>query len=150
MSSFASISTALTALQAHRRALDTTGHNIANANTAGYTRQRTDLEARTVPGASSSVANRLVSGSGVEIVGTTRLADEFRTARVRTQTAQHADLQARAETLTEVERLLSEPGDAGLAKQLTEMWGAWSAVAKSTDRRPRRCWSTRRRPSSTR
>jgi flagellar hook-associated protein 1 FlgK len=137
MSSFASISTALTALQAHRRALDTTGHNIANANTAGYTRQRTDLEARTVPGASSSVANRLVSGSGVEIVGTTRLADEFRTARVRTQTAQHADLQARAETLTEVERLLSEPGDAGLAKQLTEMWGAWSAVAKSTDRAPK-------------
>ena len=137
MSSFASISTALTALQGHRRAMDTTGHNIANVNTAGYTRQRTDLEARPVPGAGSAVANRLVSGGGVEIVGTSRIADEFRTARVRTQTAAHADLQARAETLTEVERLLSEPGDTGLAKQLTEMWGAWSAVAKSTEAAPR-------------
>lgn len=137
MSSFASISTALTALQGHRRALDTTGHNIANVNTAGYTRQRTDLEARPVPGAGSAVANRLVSGGGVEIVGTSRIADEFRTARVRTQTAAHADLQARAETLTEVERLLVEPGDAGLAKQLTQMWSAWAAVATSTDPAPK-------------
>lgn len=131
MSSFASISTALSALQAHRRALDVTGHNIANVNTPGYTRQRVDLESITSPGTGSFVQNRLIAGGGVEIVGTSRLADEFRTARVRSETAAHADLQARAETLTQVERLLSEPGDAGLSKKLTEMWNAWSTVASN-------------------
>lgn len=133
MSSFGSISTALTALQAHRRALDVTGHNIANANTPGYTRQRVDLQPIVAPGASSFVANAKLAGSGVEVVGTSRLADEFLTARVRTQTSAHADLQARAETLTQVERLLAEPGENGLAKQLSEMWSAWSNLGNNPD-----------------
>ena len=133
MSSFSSISTALTALQAHRRALDVSGHNIANANTPGYTRQRVDLQPIVAPGTSSFVANAKLAGSGVEIVGTTRLADEFLTARVRSQTSSHADLQARAETLTEVERLLAEPGDEGLSQQLSEMWNAWSNLGNNSD-----------------
>ena len=53
MSSFGSISTALTALQSHRRAMDVTGNNIANANTAGYTRQRAELTSRVAPGVQS-------------------------------------------------------------------------------------------------
>ncbi len=129
MSSFSGLNTALTGLMAHRRALDVTGQNIANVNTVGYTRQRVDLAANPAPGASSLVANDLLAGGGVQIVGTSRLADEFLTARVRSQTSTHADLQARAETLTEVERLLSEPGERGIAAQLSEMWTSWSTLA---------------------
>jgi len=44
-SSFSGLNTALSALYAQRRGLDVTGHNVANANTEGYSRQRVDLKA---------------------------------------------------------------------------------------------------------
>jgi flagellar hook-associated protein 1 FlgK len=130
MSSFGSISTALSALQAHRLALDVTGHNIANVNTPGYTRQRVDLLPRAGAGAGSVLANPLLAGAGVQVAGTSRLGDEFLTARVRSQTSGHADLQAKAQTMVQVERLLSEPGEEGLSAQLGAMWDAWSNLAK--------------------
>ena len=133
MSSFSSISTALTALQAHRRAMDVTGNNIANVNTPGYTRQRVDLQPRVAPGAASQFYNQRLAGSGVEVLGTTRMADEFLTARVRSQTSTHADLQARAQALVEVERALGEPSDTGLAEQLSQMWNAWSTLGANPD-----------------
>ena len=42
---FGSINIAVSALQSQREALDTIGHNIANVNTAGYTRQQVQLTA---------------------------------------------------------------------------------------------------------
>ena len=44
MSDFAGLNVALSALYAQRRGLEITGHNVANANTEGYSRQRVDLE----------------------------------------------------------------------------------------------------------
>ena len=40
MSDFAAIQTALSGLMAHRRALETIGHNVANSATDGYSRRR--------------------------------------------------------------------------------------------------------------
>ena len=68
-------------------------------------RQRVDLQPRESPGAGSVMSGSRAAGAGVEIIGTSRLADEFLTARVRSQTASNAELQARADarlaTLTE-------------------------------------------------
>ncbi|SDQ20443.1 flagellar hook-associated protein FlgK [Quadrisphaera sp. DSM 44207] len=129
MSSFGSISTALTALQAHRRALDVTGNNIANANTAGYTRQRAELTSRVAPGVQSLHAASRLTGNGVEVTGTSRLGDAFLDARVRSQTSLSAELTGRAQTLAAVEDLMAEPGEQGLGAQLQKMWAAWSDVA---------------------
>ena len=41
------LNTARSALAAQQVVIDTAGHNIANAQTAGYTRQRVDLQAAT-------------------------------------------------------------------------------------------------------
>ena len=41
------LSIAKTALGTHQRAMNVTGHNIANASTPGYTRQRLEIEAMT-------------------------------------------------------------------------------------------------------
>src|SRR3712207_2547340 len=45
MSYFAGLSTALTALHAHRRSMEVVSQNIANVSTEGYSRQRADLQA---------------------------------------------------------------------------------------------------------
>ena len=47
ISSFFGLNTALRGLVAHQRALDVTGHNIANASTEGYSRQSAVLAAAT-------------------------------------------------------------------------------------------------------
>jgi len=129
MSSFGSISTALSALQSHRKAMDVTGNNIANANTPGYTRQRAELQSLVAPGVQSLFSTSKLTGNGVEVLGTSRLADAFLDARVRSQTSTSADLTGRAETLTSIEQLLAEPSDKGLASQLKDMWDAWSVLA---------------------
>ncbi len=45
MADFFGLNLALTALYAQRRGLDTTGQNIANVNTEGYSRQRAEFRA---------------------------------------------------------------------------------------------------------
>lgn len=45
MSMFGILNTALTGIHAHKLAMNVVGHNIANASTPGYSRQRPVIEA---------------------------------------------------------------------------------------------------------
>ena len=60
-------------------ALYTTGHNISNANTEGYTRQRVNME--TTPGFPGSGLNSGTTaghiGTGVQAQSVQRMRDEF-------------------------------------------------------------------------
>ena len=66
------------ALMANQRLLSTAGHNIANANTEGYTRQRVSLSQRTP----QYIGVGFV-GKGVDISQISRNADNFLTENVR-------------------------------------------------------------------
>ena len=44
ISTFTGLQTALRGILAHQQAIDTSGHNIANANTEGYSRQSTTMQ----------------------------------------------------------------------------------------------------------
>ena len=59
-------------LFASRQGVDTTGHNIANAHTEGFSRQRVNLETR-VPSQSRGV----VIGNGVFVKNIDRAHDKF-------------------------------------------------------------------------
>ena len=50
MSDFAGLRVALSSLYAQRRGLELAGHNVANANTEGYSRQRVDMAVGVIPG----------------------------------------------------------------------------------------------------
>ena len=49
MSGISGLYTALSSLFAQQQALEVTGHNVSNANTEGYTRQRVDIAADSGP-----------------------------------------------------------------------------------------------------
>lgn len=70
---------AVSGVRAFGGALETTGQNIANANTEGYVRRSADL--REVAGA--AMGRRDGSQAGVGLNGVTRGADEFRAAELR-------------------------------------------------------------------
>lgn len=131
MGDFATLNTALSGLLAHRRALDVIGHNVANANTEGYTRRRaelTPLSATVMPGVFAGT-DRL--GGGVTVAGVTRIRDEFLEVRALREHGLGGRTAAEASMLTSIEQAIPEPSDVGLAAQLAEFWSAWDDAANN-------------------
>lgn len=128
-SSFSGLTTALSGLQAARRGLDVTGQNIANANTEGYTRQRVTQQSVGAPEVPALWSTYDGVGGGVEVSGIARLNDEFLTARARQEAGSLAQVTGRQVTMTGVEQAFAEPGETGVAAQLSELWAAWHDVA---------------------
>jgi flagellar hook-associated protein 1 FlgK len=133
MSTFSGLSTAMSSLIAQRQALEVAGQNIANANTAGYTRQRVDLQSVNASSVPSLFSTPLGPGNGVASAGIARLGDDFLDARLRTQTSQASSTAADATTLSRLESVVTEPSDTGLASGLQQFWTAWEDVANAPD-----------------
>jgi len=131
MSTFSTLSTALSSLHTQRAALDVAGQNIANANTVGYTRQRAETASISATAAASRFSAGLTVGQGVSVTGVTRLGDVFADARVRSSTSLAADLAARATTYARLETTITEPSDNGIAAQLATFWAGWHDVANN-------------------
>jgi flagellar hook-associated protein 1 FlgK len=136
ISSFYGMQTSLRGLIAQQRMLDTTGHNIANASTVGYSRQEATLAASQalavqVSGSQSATGAHL--GSGVDVEGFRRVRDQFLDLQYRSQNTNLSDWQARAEALDSAELSLSEPGDNGINAQLVKFWKSWSDLSKAPD-----------------
>ena len=121
--SFVTLHTGLSGLRASQTAVDTTSNNIANVNTAGYTRQRVDLSPR-IP--YDSPVGQV--GTGVEVDRVVRLRDSFLDARVRTTTAAFASSDTRATLLSRLEQVLAEP-DQGVSVELDELWASLEDLA---------------------
>lgn len=119
MSNSVGLYTSLTGIRAAQIGLDTASNNVANANTAGYTRQRVELRDR--PPYASAIGPL---GTGVDVVTVRRLRDAFLDTRLRTTTAGAAGEQARAELLGTVEAITGEP-DAGISVELDQLWDAF-------------------------
>jgi flagellar hook-associated protein 1 FlgK len=123
----------MSSLIAQRQAMEVAGQNIANANTAGYTRQRVDLQSVNASSVPSLFSTPLGPGNGVASAGIARLGDEFLDARLRTQTSQASSAAADATTLSRLESVVTEPSDTGLASGLQQFWTAWEDVANAPD-----------------
>jgi flagellar hook-associated protein 1 FlgK len=113
------------ALLAYRRALDVTSNNIANANTAGYTRQRAELAARPGVGAGYGYI-----GTGVDVSTVRRISDGLVNTRLQTDTAAYARLQTYSGYAGRVDQLLSS-SDTGLASPLQKFFDAANALAQN-------------------
>ena len=110
-------------LLASQRNLATTSHNIANANTQGYSRQQVDVVAR----APQARVNGAV-GTGVAVANVARVYDQFVVGEVRNNTSSSAALATNHEYTSQVDNLLSDP-NAGLAPALQSFFAAVNSVA---------------------
>ena len=129
MSTFSGLNTATTALWAQQRGLDVTGQNIANVNTAGYTRQRVEMQSiggNAVP-ASYAISNQV--GQGVDADKVIRIRDAFLEGRAQLEGAATAELTARDAALGQIEQAFREPGTTGISAKLTAVFKAWSDVS---------------------
>ncbi|HHY81569.1 MAG TPA: flagellar hook-associated protein FlgK [Clostridiales bacterium] len=126
---FSTFNTAKRGMFAQQQAINTTGHNIANANTEGFSRQRVQLV--TTPG--YSLPNVGMVGTGVDIADVTRIRDAYLDVQIRLEKGIAGQYQARLEILEQVEMVFMEPSDTGLNTTMGLMWDAWQELAKSPE-----------------
>lgn len=121
---FFGIDIARRALQAQQRALDVVGHNIANANTPGYSRQvavQTTTQPFTYPSRHMPTSAGQV-GTGVQITAIKRVRDEFIDMQLRNETESAGRWQARRDALHQVELIFLEPSDLSLRSAMDQFW----------------------------
>ncbi|MEW8284238.1 MAG: flagellar hook-associated protein FlgK, partial [Candidatus Thiodiazotropha taylori] len=110
-------------LVATRLALDTTGHNIANVNTDGYSRQRIDFATR-LP--SQSAVGFI--GSGVDASEVRRQYDDFIAGQMRASSSVASELQAYFEGAKQLDDLVAN-ADAGLQPVIQNFFDALQGMA---------------------
>lgn len=94
---------AITGLNSFNRAISTTTHNIANAYTEGYTRQRADIQSNYPQFRDGSFV-----GSGSHVAQIDRLADKFTTNQIRTLSSENERLNTFTDLSSRVDGLLAE------------------------------------------
>ena len=99
------LGTGLSSLRALQRAMDTTSHNIANASTEGYTRQRVDFATR-----QPEMYGGNWIGTGVNVTTVKRVYDEFLATQVRSSGGNLARLDAFATQAERLDKPASSPG----------------------------------------
>ncbi len=122
------LNSGLKALLASQATLDVIGHNLSNANTPGYSRQRLELSA-----APTLHRRGLLMGGGVNADVITRTTDALLQMRTVGQISSLSRLGASIGGMTEVQALLGEPGGFGLGGGLNEFFGAIAELSTSTE-----------------
>ncbi|MFI5953599.1 flagellar hook-associated protein FlgK [Cryptosporangium sp. NPDC051539] len=131
-STFSGISTALSSLRAQRQGLDVSGQNIANVNTEGYSRQRTEMTS--VEGVSNVPtiwAKQDPVGSGVNVGDVSRVRDELLESRVRTEHAHNSYLSGQNAIYDNIQGVFKEPSDTGLQERMSTMWSSWQDLSNN-------------------
>jgi flagellar hook-associated protein 1 FlgK len=131
ISTFTGLQTALSGLQAYQDAIDTTGQNIANANTPGYSRQTVNLtesDALDVPVMSTVSGTGGQLGTGVDVSSVSRIRDQFLDIQYR---AQNATSGAATQASTDLTAAQSAVTSGSISTQLQSFWTAWGAVASN-------------------
>ncbi len=126
------LNTSISGLLAFQRALDTTSHNIANANTVGYSRQLPDFVTRQAQQAGSGWV-----GNGVDVSTIRRAYDDFLASQARTSSSQYHQSNTYATQAERINNLLGDSGT-GLSASLQNFVNALHSVADSPTSIPAR------------
>ena len=112
------------ALMAQQRGIHVTGHNIANVNTPGYTRQRLILTANAV-----TVDSRIKLGLGVKSDSVVQYFDRLTTKHINQRTSELSKYESKQSILEYLQGIFNEESGNGLNKTLEDFWNAWQDLA---------------------
>ena len=119
-------------LQTGQNALNTTGHNLSNIDTTGYTRQQTLLASKnyiTISKNPSAVSNQQY-GLGVDFSAVRQVRDYFLDKTYRKESGRSMFYEVSTEVMNEVETLLGEMNGEDFQTSLSNLWTAVQELAK--------------------
>ena len=129
--SFAGIELGKRSLMVHSTQIQTAGHNISNADTEGYSRQRVqtrtfeplyrpDLERAMTPG---------MIGQGTDVQSIERVRDELLEKRIVAQTNQETYWETRDKYYSMIENLYNEPDEVSVRSNMDKYWESWQELS---------------------
>lgn len=134
-SSFAGIEMGKRSLMAHTTAINTAGHNVSNADTEGYSRQRVQMRAFDPlyrPDLSRAETPGQV-GQGMTVQDVTRVRDELLDARITAQAHQESYWSTREKYYVMLEQIYNEPAETSVRSHMDQFWQAWQELALYPD-----------------
>ncbi|MBS7260098.1 MAG: flagellar hook-associated protein FlgK [Treponema sp.] len=134
-STFSGIELGKRSIMANTDAITTAGHNISNANTEGYSRQRVkirEFEPLYKPDLSRPERPGLM-GQGVDVESIERVRDEFLDTRIVAQANQETYWGTRSEYYNMLEQIYNEPYDISIRSNMDKFWEGWQELAMNPE-----------------
>jgi len=122
----------LTGILSHQTALNTTGNNITNANTPGYSRQEVQFDTQSAQRTGAGSV-----GSGVSVSNIRRLANEFLAQQLREDTTLYGEQEALNTELSRIDNLLGGE-TTGLSDALNNFFASLQNAAEDPASLPQR------------
>lgn len=111
-------------LAVSKKALETTSHNISNANTEGFSRQKVEQQTNT-----PHLKDGLISGTGAKINHIRRVHDEHIEKRLNTNIAEKEYHHQRETQLGHVQEIFNEIDNEGLNNVLNKFFNSFRDLA---------------------
>ena len=127
-STFAGLNTMVRGIYANQLSLDTTGHNITNAGTEGYSRQSVNLAA-TRGQQVSSIYGQVMVGTGVDSTSIERARNVYADKQYWSETSQQQYYKTQQTNYDKVEAIFNDSGNTGVKNALTEFYNAWNDLS---------------------
>ena len=128
MSTFQGLEVGKRGISTAQTQLNTTGHNMTNAATPGYSRQNVQSSATSPNRVFTSQSPNGQLGSGVLTDAIVRLRDQFLDTKFWGQASNASDLSVQADALGELEKLAQGTEDGNLQQAMQDVWKAWETV----------------------
>ncbi|WP_095059004.1 flagellar hook-associated protein FlgK [Pseudomonas sp. Irchel s3f7] len=117
----------MSGLSASHASLVTTGNNISNVDTIGYSRQQT------VQGTKSSIQHgNVFIGTGTTLADVRRVYNSYLDAQLQTTTSLNGDAQAYLGQATQIDKLLSDSGT-GITKTLQSFFSSLQTLSGNSN-----------------
>ena len=110
--------------------MQTVGHNIANQETEGFSRQQVR--------SGTSAPDPTGVGGGADAQPTSRVYDKFVQRKILQENPRSGMFKSRGEFLQKIEIIFSETEGNGLHKALNEFWNSWSQLSNQPESEPAR------------
>jgi len=120
-------------LYSNRQGVDTTGHNIANAETEGYSRQRVNLSQRT-----PSESDGNIIGNGAYVDGISRSHDKFIEKQLNNAIQDSSSSAAKHEALQTIEQIFSTELESSVSDEVGEFFNALQNLSTYPEEMPTR------------
>ncbi|MCM8710954.1 flagellar hook-associated protein FlgK [Clostridium sp. SYSU_GA19001] len=122
-------------MSTQQRAINVTSHNIANANTEGYSRQRAVIQT-TRPFGMPTLNNAAEPGqigTGSQVTAIQRVRDSFLDYQVRVENSRYGQFSARDKFLSEIESIFNEPSDTGISSLIGKFFDSWQTLSQDAE-----------------
>jgi len=117
-----------TALNASKKSLETSSHNISNANTEGFSRQKVNLQTNIPIG-----EGNIVMGNGVHVKSIKRVHDDLVEKRLNSSINSNAFHEERTQQLSQIEDIFNEVSAEGMNKIVNKFFNSFRELANQPD-----------------